>query len=415
MKKYRGLAAPALLACALALALTCSPSVNAQVQNLNARDFGAVGDGKTDDRAALQKAIDKCAETGCQLLIPDGVYMLSVTPFGSRYRGIASLQLKSNVQLKGQSRDRTILRTQAHAYGKGALYRAISSDDRGVLKNASISNLTIDGDLANQTPDSQACNILLYVSEDLTISGIKSINANGQAIQVAGTTTAALKNIVIADNIVDNASHIGIQVAQFDGIKILNNQVSNTPNNSIDIYGDDGTTTSHGSNFLISGNHVSNSAVVGIFLETVRDGVVRDNTVQSAVLSAIAVNRIHGRPENILIEKNRLLDSGAGLFVVGDTGGVKFQSNEVAGFRNAGIQLGLASGSSVSGLSARDNRFSPVAGARPPIVLTLGHQAANCDIIGNSIVTSDLAGYPTLSKAAAVHSHVVVSDFSLAH
>jgi hypothetical protein len=41
----------------------------------NVRSFGAVGDGKTNDRAALQRAIDSCARTGGTVLFPPGKYL----------------------------------------------------------------------------------------------------------------------------------------------------------------------------------------------------------------------------------------------------------------------------------------------------------------------------------------------------
>ena len=44
---------------------------------LNAKDFGAVGNGQTDDTRALQKAIDASQMAGRALLIPAGVYMVS--------------------------------------------------------------------------------------------------------------------------------------------------------------------------------------------------------------------------------------------------------------------------------------------------------------------------------------------------
>ncbi|HEY6447811.1 MAG TPA: glycosyl hydrolase family 28-related protein [Acidobacteriaceae bacterium] len=42
---------------------------------LNARDFGAAGDGKTDDTAALQRAIDAAAETSSAVFLPPAVYL----------------------------------------------------------------------------------------------------------------------------------------------------------------------------------------------------------------------------------------------------------------------------------------------------------------------------------------------------
>ena len=44
---------------------------------LDARDFNAVGDGKTDNTAALQKALNKAGETQGTVFIPDGVFACS--------------------------------------------------------------------------------------------------------------------------------------------------------------------------------------------------------------------------------------------------------------------------------------------------------------------------------------------------
>ena len=47
------------------------------VGRLNAKDFGAVGDGKADDAAALQRAIDVAQTLGEALYIPGGCYSIS--------------------------------------------------------------------------------------------------------------------------------------------------------------------------------------------------------------------------------------------------------------------------------------------------------------------------------------------------
>ena len=54
----------------------------------NVKDFGAIGDGQSNDTAALQEAIDKCNKNaGGEVVVPPGVYRIS------------TLHMKSNVEL----------------------------------------------------------------------------------------------------------------------------------------------------------------------------------------------------------------------------------------------------------------------------------------------------------------------------
>ena len=51
---------------------------------VDVRDFNAVGDGKTDNTVAIQKALDKAAKTKGTVFIPDGVFLcskLKIPPF----------------------------------------------------------------------------------------------------------------------------------------------------------------------------------------------------------------------------------------------------------------------------------------------------------------------------------------------
>ena len=75
----------------LCLVLTClETSTFAASQNLNLCDFGATGDGITDDAPAFQKALDALATAGGgTLFIPAGKYVIA-TPVSKDFTGLAS-------------------------------------------------------------------------------------------------------------------------------------------------------------------------------------------------------------------------------------------------------------------------------------------------------------------------------------
>jgi polygalacturonase len=75
---------PTIVACIL---LGLAGCVLAPRPVLDVRSFGAVGDGKTKDTAAFQKALDACANGGGEVYVPDGDYL------------IGSIQLKSRTTL----------------------------------------------------------------------------------------------------------------------------------------------------------------------------------------------------------------------------------------------------------------------------------------------------------------------------
>src|SRR5690242_18022427 len=80
--------ATTLLPLATAAEVSPSKAKDAGTRLYNVRDFGAKGDGKTLDTAALQAAIDACArDGGGTVLVPAGTFLIGTT------------ELKSNVTL----------------------------------------------------------------------------------------------------------------------------------------------------------------------------------------------------------------------------------------------------------------------------------------------------------------------------
>lgn len=98
----------------------------------NVRDFGAKGDGKTKDTAALQKAIDTCAAESGTVLIPSGTYVS------------APLVLKSDVTLRLE-KDAEILGSPDHAdYPPMTMFKL--PDLQPLISATNASNVAIEGE-----------------------------------------------------------------------------------------------------------------------------------------------------------------------------------------------------------------------------------------------------------------------------
>ena len=371
----------------------------------NVKDYGAVGNGTTDDKAAINAAITAAnVAGGGTVLIPNGTFAIGGSVVSGITSGIAGIVLLSNVNLVIEG---TVF-VKNGTTGVGTFYGAIRSPDVGI-SNASITGTgTIDGNKANQTASVQCSNIYLACVFNVVVDGIYSVNANGMGIQLippsslpsppvsAATTHTAC---VVQNCFVNNVTNIGIQVSHGLYCNISENRITTCTNNCIDIYGDDGTVSPDNGITSINGNTVG-GGLVGVFVETSKRVSVVGNAIDSCT-TGIAVNRINGAPANISICGNTVSSCATGISNTGDTGGVLISNNFVQ-FTAFGLVLGgtvVAAAGNVSYINAFGNVFSPSTSIIPIIIIG-GYQASFNMVRENYYVGASTALY---SNVAAVN------------
>lgn len=164
---------------------------------LSARDFGAKGDGVTDDTAAIQAALDAAAAAGGAIVhLEAGTYVVS----GSGKASAGCLQIGSNVVLAGDGQGETTIRLADGSSGDiTGIIRTPSSD---TTVNVTIRDLTIDGNRDNTSGDVDG--IFTGVapgvnasSEDILIIGVEVMNVSRYGFDPHEQTS----RLVIADSI----------------------------------------------------------------------------------------------------------------------------------------------------------------------------------------------------------------------
>ena len=398
---------------ATSLGVPTPPPTGGTGSTVNVRDFGARGDGITDDSAAFHSAIKALPATGGTVLVPAGTYSMRALHTGP-YRAI-DLSNKHNITISGDGMDNTIIRMAPASFGSAAFMVMIFKSS-----NITIENLTFDMNVGEANyADEQSHGIRIVTSTDIHIDGVRLLNTRGDGIYLIGLVESGdpwTERILIENSHFSRAWRNGITIQR--GVRHLQirgntfelqsqQSISSEPSghgSPTDILIEDNlirhweATSSwtialggvhsndrmkrltfrrnrieNGAVFFIStddlvveGNtilgHASHSA---LRLQHVSDAMVSNNVITADAQEDIGVVQILNKDlqlsKNVVIRNNRIsVTTGlTAIFVRDASGGITILENELTGSGGHGVlvQNLLTTGATRAGYFLTNNEF----------------------------------------------------------
>jgi len=261
---------------------------------VSVKDYGAVGDGLTDDTAAIQAAID--ADKG-SVFFPKGSYV--VTPVG------------------GQNYALLIDSKQLNLFGHSASIEMSSTDNKQALRvqdsdNCIISEMRFVGSGTDGSDGGQGL-LQLYNCDNLLVESCKFVDANCD-----GIAAAACKKLIISQNTADNCSKAGIYVNQSDDVVIDGNNVRDTGFHSVSsLPVGVGIQVSGNRRCVVSNNTISSGIGIGILCNDNSDIHPQQNVISGNLVKGV-VNPLNVNVSSGIRLSNAATSKACGTVVEGN-------------------------------------------------------------------------------------------------
>ena len=251
-------------------------------ETVSVKDFGAVGNGVTDDTAAIQAAIDVNAGG---LFFPKGTYVVS--PVSAQ-----------NYCLLVDSKTVRI-------YGNSAVISMASTDNKQAMRlvdsdNCSISGLKFLGSGTNGADGGQGI-LQLLSCDNSTITNTQFINANCD-----GLAASTCSNLIISHCIFDNCSKSSIYPNASTGVVVSGNIVKNIGGHTVssNIVGA-GIQSSGNTDCTISDNTIIDGLGMGILCNESGSTISKRTSISGNTVKGIT------NPSNINVSGGIRLSNGA--------------------------------------------------------------------------------------------------------
>lgn len=239
-------------------------------ERLSVADFGATGDGVTDDTAAINLAIAAAdALGGAWIDFHAGTFI--VTPDGSSYCINISAD---NIHLRGAGRGATIIKL---ADGQGSFSRPIGATGR---TDISIQSLTVDGNKANQTAGfEQQHGIFLSGCTHALVSDVHVKNTRGDNVYWHGGCVRC----TFEDCWLEGTDRVGIHAQAFTDCSIANCHIWDMDSGQGGIKSELDNEGVTGTGLTVTGCTIEATTVGGIF------GILMSGFSATTVMENLAV------------------------------------------------------------------------------------------------------------------------------
>jgi polygalacturonase len=268
------------------------------------------------DFTDIQSAIDAVPPTALgTIIVKSGIYDLNP----QYYYPYKSIVLKSNIILRGEGIDQTIIRSfpDKQPYGSNIRRTTIIADEQ--LDNVIIENLTV---IQNGTPDLKGYGgIRLGSCTNVIVRNVMVTDVTGEALQISGNalvedcffdriwTGIAISGpsdgAVVRNNYIYNTGGDGIFPQATGGavtnLVIENNHLEHITDTAIDITGDKTKGIRH-QNIVAIGNEIVNGSIRISGADNIQ---LLNNTI---TYGQISVDPGQGHPTNIQISGNIIVD-----------------------------------------------------------------------------------------------------------
>jgi len=199
----------------------------------NIKNFGAKGDGKTDDATAIQKAIDVCSKTGGQVFVP-APFTFVAGPFN----------LKSNIEFFVESGAKLLANPNEKVYTKSA-FRQNPGEGSFWIGGENLNNVIING-----TGEINGNGISFMGAELEDSYVLKPFNVTDprpHVLTIVGGNNIRIKDVHIGNSAYWTVHLIGCNDVVINGITLLNN---------LKVRNSDGIDLDHSKNVRISNCYI---------------------------------------------------------------------------------------------------------------------------------------------------------------